>query len=101
MKLPGYRNASSSGVPCALSASSAEELDSGTGFLSDNGEGEVMATATQSAYSKELDPQNRSSRSRHFKEELWQRVVGQDVALQVRVDLYLYFPQVGDGGKKA
>jgi len=32
-----------------------------------------MATATQSAHNKELDPQKRSSASRHFEEELRQR----------------------------
>jgi ATP-dependent Clp protease ATP-binding subunit ClpB len=50
-----------------------------------------MATATQSAHSKELDPQKRSSASRHFEEELRQRVVGQNEAVQALVDLYQVF----------
>jgi ATP-dependent Clp protease ATP-binding subunit ClpB len=50
-----------------------------------------MATATQSAHSKELDPQKRSSTSRHFEQELRQRVVGQDEAVQALVDLYQVF----------
>ncbi len=50
-----------------------------------------MATATQSAHSKEFDPQKRSSTSRHFEEELRQRVVGQDEAVQALVDLYQVF----------
>jgi ATP-dependent Clp protease ATP-binding subunit ClpB len=50
-----------------------------------------MATATQSALSKELDTKQRSSTSRHFEEELRQRVVGQDEAVQALVDLYQVF----------
>jgi ATP-dependent Clp protease ATP-binding subunit ClpB len=50
-----------------------------------------MATATQSAHGKELDPQKRSSTSRHFEEELRQRVVGQNEAVQALVDLYQVF----------
>jgi ATP-dependent Clp protease ATP-binding subunit ClpB len=50
-----------------------------------------MATATQSAHSKKLDPQKRSSTSRHFEEELRQRVVGQNEAVQALVDLYQVF----------
>jgi ATP-dependent Clp protease ATP-binding subunit ClpA len=50
-----------------------------------------MATATHSAHSKELDPQKRSSTSRHFEEELRQRVVGQNEAVQALVDLYQVF----------
>jgi ATP-dependent Clp protease ATP-binding subunit ClpB len=50
-----------------------------------------MATAPQSAHSKELDPQKRSSTSRHFEEELRQRVVGQNEAVQALVDLYQVF----------
>jgi ATP-dependent Clp protease ATP-binding subunit ClpA len=50
-----------------------------------------MATATQSAHSKELDTQKRSSTSRHFEEELRQRVVGQDEAVQALVDIYQVF----------
>ena len=41
-----------------------------------------MATATQSAHSKKLDTKQRSSTSRHFEEELRQRVVGQNEAVQ-------------------
>ena len=50
-----------------------------------------MATSTQSAHSKELDPQKRSSTSRHFEQELRQRVVGQNEAVQALVDLYQVF----------
>jgi len=50
-----------------------------------------MATATQSAHSKELDPQKRSSTSRHFEQELQRRVVGQNEAVQALVDLYQVF----------
>jgi ATP-dependent Clp protease ATP-binding subunit ClpB len=91
MKFPGYRNGSAGGVSCAPSASLAEEFDRGTGFSSHDSEGDVMATATQSAHSKELDPQKRSSTSRHFEEELRQRVVGQSEAVQALVDLYQVF----------
>jgi ATP-dependent Clp protease ATP-binding subunit ClpB len=91
MKLRGYRSGSAGGVSCAPSASSAEEFDRGTGFSSHDSEGDVMATATQSAHSKELDPQKRSSTSRHFEEELRQRVVGQNEAVQALVDLYQVF----------
>src|SRR6202140_2032807 len=51
----------------------------------------VMATATQSAHSKELDTKQRSSTSRHFEEELRQRVVGQNEAVQALVDLHQVF----------
>jgi ATP-dependent Clp protease ATP-binding subunit ClpA len=88
MKLPGYRNCSAGGVFCAPSASSAEEFDRGTDFSIHDSEGDVMATATQSAHGKELDTKQRSSTSRHFEEELRQRVVGQNEAVQALVDLY-------------
>jgi ATP-dependent Clp protease ATP-binding subunit ClpB len=52
------------------------------------GNGEVMATATKLVQYKELDPQRRSSTSRHFEEELRRRVVGQNEAVQALVDLY-------------
>src|ERR1700688_3993208 len=91
MKLPGYRNCSAGGVFCAPSASSAEEFDRGTDFSIHYSEGDVMATATQSARSKELDTKQRSSTSRHFEEELRQRVVGQNEAVQSLVDLYQVF----------
>jgi ATP-dependent Clp protease ATP-binding subunit ClpB len=50
-----------------------------------------MATATRLVQSEELDLQKRSSTSRHFEEELRQRVVGQDEAVQALVDLYQVF----------
>jgi ATP-dependent Clp protease ATP-binding subunit ClpB len=50
-----------------------------------------MATATQSAHSKKLDTKQRSSTSRHFEEELRQRIVGQNEAVQALVDLYQVF----------
>jgi ATP-dependent Clp protease ATP-binding subunit ClpB len=50
-----------------------------------------MATATESALSKKLDTKQRSSTSRHFEEELRQRVVGQNEAVQALVDLYQVF----------
>src|ERR1700676_2734315 len=91
MKLPGYRNCSAGGVFCAPSASSAEEFDRGTDFSIHDSEGDVMATATQSAHGKELDTKQRSSTSRHFEEELRQRVVGQNEAVQALVDLHQVF----------
>jgi ATP-dependent Clp protease ATP-binding subunit ClpB len=91
MKLRGYRSGSAGAVSCALSASSAEEFDRSTGFSNHDSEGDVMATATQSAHSKELDTKQRSSTSRHFEEELRQRVVGQDEAVQALVELYQVF----------
>src|ERR1700719_2759501 len=91
MKLPGYRNCSAGGVFCAPSASSAEEFDRGTDFSIHYSEGDVMATATQSAHCKKLDTKQRSSTSRHFEEELRQRVVGQNEAVQALVDLYQVF----------
>src|ERR1700726_2199157 len=51
----------------------------------------VMATATQSAHSKELDTKQRSSTSRRFEKELQRRVVGQNEAVQALVDLYEVF----------
>jgi ATP-dependent Clp protease ATP-binding subunit ClpB len=54
-------------------------------------EGDVMATATQSAYGKELDPRQQSSTSCHFENALRQRIVGQDEAVQALVDLYEVF----------
>src|ERR1700736_2125939 len=91
MKFPGYRNGSAGGVSCAPSASSAEEFDRGMDFSIYDCEGDVMATATQSAHDKELDTKQRSSTSRHFEEELRQRVVGQNEAVQALVDLYQVF----------
>jgi ATP-dependent Clp protease ATP-binding subunit ClpB len=91
MKLHGYRSGSTGGVSCAPSASSAEQFERGTGFSNHDSEGDVMATATQSAHSKRLDTKQRSSTSRHFEEELRQRVVGQNEAVQALVDLYQVF----------
>jgi ATP-dependent Clp protease ATP-binding subunit ClpA len=54
-------------------------------------EGDVMATATQSAHRKELDPRQRSSTSRHFEDALRQRIVGQEEAVQALVELYQVF----------
>jgi ATP-dependent Clp protease ATP-binding subunit ClpB len=50
-----------------------------------------MPTAAKLVQNEELAPQKRSSRSRHFEEELRQRVVGQDEAVQALVDLYQVF----------
>jgi ATP-dependent Clp protease ATP-binding subunit ClpA len=50
-----------------------------------------MPTAAKLVQNEELAPQKRSSRSRHFEEELRQRVVGQDEAVLALVDLYQVF----------
>jgi len=50
-----------------------------------------MATGTQSAHKKELDPRKRSSTSRHFEDALREKIVGQDEAVQALVDLYQVF----------
>ena len=50
-----------------------------------------MPTAAKLVQKEELDPQKRSSTSRHFEEELRQRVVGQNEAVQALVDLYQVF----------
>jgi ATP-dependent Clp protease ATP-binding subunit ClpB len=50
-----------------------------------------MPTAAKSVQKEVLDPQKRSSASRHFEEELRQRVVGQNEAVQALVDLYQVF----------
>ena len=50
-----------------------------------------MATATRLVQGEELDLKKRSSTSRHFEEELRQRVVGQDEAVQALVELYQVF----------
>jgi ATP-dependent Clp protease ATP-binding subunit ClpB len=50
-----------------------------------------MATAAKFVQYQELDPQRRSSTSRHFEEELRRRVVGQNEAVQALVDLYQVF----------
>ena len=84
MKFPGYRNGSAGGVSCAPSARSAEESESGTGFSSHDSERGVMATATQSAHSKELESKQRSSTSRDFED-------AQDEAVETLVELYQVF----------
>jgi ATP-dependent Clp protease ATP-binding subunit ClpB len=50
-----------------------------------------MPTAAKLVQNEELDPQRRSSTSRHFEKELRQRVVGQNEAVQALVDLYQVF----------
>src|SRR6202162_700259 len=45
-------------------------------------EGEVMATAARFVQNEEPEPQKRSSTSRHFEEQLRQRAVGQNEAVQ-------------------
>ena len=50
-----------------------------------------MATATQSAHRKELDPRQWSSTSRHFEDALRNKIVGQDEAVQALVELYEVF----------
>jgi len=62
-----------------------------TGFSSYDSEGEVMATATQSALIQELDTKSRSSASRHFEDALRQKIVGQDEAVQALGELYQVF----------
>jgi len=62
-----------------------------TGFSSYDSEGEVMATATQSALKQELDTKRRSSASRHFEDALRQKIVGQDEAVQALGELYQVF----------
>ena len=60
-------------------------------ILQHGSEGDVMATATQSAQRKELDPRKRSSTSRHFEDALREKIVGQDEAVQALVELYQVF----------
>jgi len=60
-------------------------------FLNHDSEGDVMATATQSALIEELDTKKRSSTSRHFEDTLRQKIVGQDEAVQALVELYQVF----------
>ena len=50
-----------------------------------------MATATQSAHKKELDPGLWSSTSQHFEGALRHKIVGQDEAVQALVELYEVF----------
>ena len=58
---------------------------------SHDSEGDVMATATQSAQRKELDARKRSSTACHFEKALREKIVGQDEAVQALVDLYQVF----------
>src|SRR6476661_984434 len=51
----------------------------------------MSTTAAKLVQNEELDPQKRSSTSRHFEQELRQRVVGQSEAVQALVDLYEVF----------
>ena len=60
-------------------------------FPNHDSEGDVMATATQSALIEELDTKKRSSTSRHFEDSLRQKIVGQDEAVQALVELYQVF----------
>jgi ATP-dependent Clp protease ATP-binding subunit ClpB len=50
-----------------------------------------MATVTQPAHKKELDPRLRSSTSRHFEEALREKIVGQNEAVQALVELHQMF----------
>ena len=50
-----------------------------------------MATSTQSARCKELDPRQQSSASSDFEHGLRQKIVGQNEAIQALVDLYQVF----------
>jgi ATP-dependent Clp protease ATP-binding subunit ClpA len=50
-----------------------------------------MPTATKLAQNEKLDLQRRTPTSRHFEEELRQRVVGEDEAVQALVDLHQVF----------
>src|SRR5260370_3460722 len=54
-------------------------------------EGDVMATATQPAHKKELDPRLRISTSHHFEDALREKIVGQDEAVQALVELHQVF----------
>ncbi len=47
-----------------------------------------MAATTQSAPSKQLDPEQRSTKSRHFEDALRRKIVGQEQAVQALVELY-------------
>jgi ATP-dependent Clp protease ATP-binding subunit ClpB len=54
-------------------------------------EGDVMATATQSARINELDARRQSPAACHFEDALRGKIVGQDEAVQAVVDLYEVF----------
>src|SRR5229473_2261753 len=53
--------------------------------------GDTSTREAKLVQNEELDTQKRSSTSRHFEEELRQRVVGQSEAVQALVDLYEVF----------
>src|SRR6201987_585876 len=91
MKFLGYRNGSAGGVSYAPSASLPEAFGSRTGFSNRDSEGDAMATATQPAQKKELDPGLRSSTSRHFEDALREKIVGQNEAVQALVELHQVF----------
>src|SRR5260370_39744887 len=50
-----------------------------------------MATATQPAHKKEVEPRRRSSTSRHFEDALREKIVGQNEAVQALVELHQMF----------
>ncbi len=47
-----------------------------------------MAATRQSAHGKQLDPEQRSTKSRHFEDALRRKIVGQNQAVQALVELY-------------
>ncbi len=65
-------------------------------LLNYDSEGDVMATATQSALTKELDTRKRSPASRDFENAVRQKVVGQDEAIQTLVGPEVYSPTLFD-----
>jgi len=60
---------------------------------SHDSEGEVMATATQSAHvpEQEFDTKKRGSTSRHFEDALRQKIVGQQEAVEALAELFQVF----------
>jgi len=60
---------------------------------SHDSEGEVMATATQSAHvqEQEFDTKKRSSTSHHFEDALRQKIVGQQEAVEALAELFQVF----------
>ena len=77
--------------PVLLQQGCLKSFGSYTGFSSYDSEGEVMATATQSAHIQELDTKKRSSTSRHFEDALRKKIVGQQEAVEALVELYQLF----------
>ena len=59
--------------------------------LNHDGEGDVMPAAVQTAHRTALDARKRSSAACHFEEALQEKIVGQEEAVQVLVDLYQVF----------